>query len=212
MRVLWNGLLSWPRNTENTFRYSHSAFIRRNDKRHSNKLWFLGNICQMLTIEDIQVDKRNKHSPVRPYQRLVHADGTQYTNRIMIGTACTGLVRIEWVSARYSQIIPMNWSMLLVTQVLGSYIPLGYLVADAQNMIVKAAMEEDMEWLCFIEHDVVIPSHTFLAFNTYMREERVPVVSGLYFTRSRPAEPLVFRGRGTNIHTGWEMGEKVWVD
>ncbi len=163
-------------------------------------------------IEDIVVDKRNPHSPVQPYQRLVAADGTKYTNRLMIGTATTGLVRIEWVSARYSVTIPMNWSMLLVTQVLGSYIPLGYLVADAQNLIVKAAYDDEMEWLLFIEHDVVIPPHTFMAFNHYMREERVPVVSGLYFTRGRPSDPLVFRGRGTNIHTDWKMGDKVWCD
>ncbi len=163
-------------------------------------------------IEDITVNKVNPDSPVQPYQRLIHSDGTQYTNRILIGTAATGLVRMEWVSARYSQVIPMNWSMILVTQLMSSHIPLGYLVADAQNLIVKAAMEQDMEWLCFIEHDVLIPPHTFMAFNRYMREERVPVVSGLYFTRSRPSDPLVFRGRGTNIHTEWEMGDKVWCD
>jgi hypothetical protein len=69
-----------------------------------------------------------------------------------------------------------------------------------------------MEWLCFIEHDVVIPPETFLVFNHYMREERVPVVSGLYFTRSRPSDPLVFRGRGTNVYTSWDMGDKVWCD
>lgn len=163
-------------------------------------------------VENIVVNKVNPNSPCRPIQRLIASDGTQYTNRILIGTAATGLVRMEWVSARYSQIIPMNWSMILVTQLLGSYIPQGYLVADAQNLIVKAAIDQDMEWLCFIEHDVVIPPHTFMAFNHYMREERVPVVSGLYFTRSRPADPLVFRGRGTNIYTEWEMGDKVWVD
>lgn len=155
----------------------------------------------------------NPNSPVREYKIIVDDSGyTSYTNRLLIATPTTGLVRIEWVSARYGQIIPANWSMVQLTQYLASYIPLRYQVADAQNLIVKEFIERDFEWLLLIEHDTILPSDGFLRFNEYIRNEDTPIVSGLYYTRSHPSEPLVYRGRGTSYYTNWEMGEKVWVD
>ena len=52
-------------------------------------------------------------NPVREIRSIVNDSGdTSYINRILIGTAATGLVRVEWVAARYSQLIPMNWSQV----------------------------------------------------------------------------------------------------
>lgn len=158
-------------------------------------------------------ESANGDSPVREYRTVVDKNtGGSYNTRLLIGTPTTGLVRMEWVAARYGAVIPMNWSYIQITQFINSYIPIGYMVADAQNLIVKAAIEQDMEWLLLIEHDNVIPHDAFIRFNEYMREEKTPVVSGLYFTRSRPSDPLVFRGRGTSVYDKWKMGDKVWVD
>ena len=40
----------------------------------------------------------------------------------------------------------------------------------------------------------------------------IPVVSGLYFTRSVPPEPMVYRGRGNHYFRKWLLGDRVWVD
>lgn len=152
-------------------------------------------------------------SPVRPYRTIVQDSGDPgYVNRLLLATPSVGTVRIEWVQARYGQIIPTNWSMVQLLQFMDSYIPLRYQVADAQNLIVKQAVEGDFEWLLLIEHDVILPPDALLRFNAYMREEQVPVVSGLYYTRSRPSEPLLYRGKGVSYFTDWEMGDKVWCD
>ena len=152
-------------------------------------------------------------SPVREYQTIIKDSGDPgYVNRLLVGTASTGLVRMEWVQGRYGQIIPMNWSMVQMIHFLNSYVPLRYQVDDAQNAIVKAAIDGDFEWLLLIEHDTVLPPDAFIRFNEYMRDEKVPVVSGLYYSRSRPSEPLVFRGRGTSVYTDFELGDKVWCD
>lgn len=135
-----------------------------------------------------------------------------YINRILIGTASTGLVRIEWHQARMGQIIPTNWSAVQMLQFLNSYIPLRYQVADAQNLIVKEAVEKNYEWLFLLEHDVIIPPDCFIRLNEYMRESKVPVVSGLYYTRSRPSEPILYRGRGNSYYSDWKLGDRVWVD
>jgi len=151
--------------------------------------------------------------PAIEYRTIVQDSGDPgYVNRMLVGTATTGLVRIEWVSARYSQIIPVNWSIVTMLHYLNAFVPLRYQVADAQNLIAKHAIEKEFQWLLFLEHDVLIPPDCFVRFNDYMRNPRVPIVSGLYYTRSRPAEPLIFRGRGTSYYDKWKMGDLVWCD
>jgi hypothetical protein len=85
-------------------------------------------------------------------------------------------------------------------------------VDDAQNIIVKQAVEGKYQWLLLIEHDTIPPADAFIRFNQYMRDEKIPVVSGLYYARSRPSEPLVFRGRGNSFYGDWQPGDMVWCD
>ncbi len=135
-----------------------------------------------------------------------------YLHRLLVGTATTGILRVEWHMARTGQIIPMNWSKVDMFEFLNSYMPLRYTVDNAQNLIVKAAIESKTEWLLLLEHDIMPPPDAFVRFNEYMNSKRYPVVSGLYYYRSRPSEPLVFRGRGTGVYTDWKMGDKVFCD
>lgn len=133
-------------------------------------------------------------------------------HRLLVGTPTTGNIRMEWAAARYGQIIPSNWSKVDMIQYMNSFIPLRYSVADAQNLIVQEAITKGYEWLLFIEHDTIPPADAFVRLNEYMRKGDIPVVSGLYFTRSDPAEPMVYRGRGNSYYTDWKLGDKVWVD
>lgn len=147
------------------------------------------------------------------YRTIVNDSGWgRYTNRLLVATPTTGLVRIEWVQARYGNLVPVNWSMVTMMSYLDSYMPLRYQVDDAQNLIVKAAIEGNFEWLLLIEHDNVIPEDAFMRLDRYITEATVPVVSGLYFTRGQPSTPLVFRGRGTGAFMDWQMGDLVWCD
>jgi len=132
--------------------------------------------------------------------------------RIMLGIPMTGLLRSEWVLARYGQIIPCNWSMGEFFQYVDQFSPLHYTVADARNIIVQEAVKQDYEWLFFVDHDVVLPPATILHINERMNKADIPVWSGLYFTKSRPAEPLIYRGRGNSYYGNWKLGDKVWVD
>jgi hypothetical protein len=152
-------------------------------------------------------------SPVQPYRNIVEDSGTSsYINRILIATPVTGSVRIEWVQARYGQIIPVNWSQVQYIEWMNGYYPLRYQVADAQNMCVKIAITKEFEWMLLWEHDVIPPIDALVKLNNYMREEQVPVVSGLYHTRSRPSEPLIFKGRGTGSFVDFVEGDKIWCD
>jgi hypothetical protein len=85
-------------------------------------------------------------------------------------------------------------------------------VADARNVVVANVLKHKFEWLFFIDHDVIIPPDTILRMNERMLKGDVPIWSGLYFTKSKPAEPLIYRGRGNGYFNKWKMGEEVWVD
>jgi len=132
--------------------------------------------------------------------------------RIMVGIPMTGLLRSEWVMARYSQVVPCNWGQVDVIRWLDPHSPLGYAVADARNIVADEALKGNFEWLFFIDHDVVLPMGTILKINEYMIKPQAPIVSGLYFTKSVPSEPLIYRKRGTGYYANWKMGDKVWVD
>lgn len=144
--------------------------------------------------------------------QVVDSGVNNYQKRLLVGTPTTGLIRMEWAAARYGQAIPANWSKVDMLQYMTSMIPLRYSIADAQNMIVQAAIEGGYKWLLLIEHDTIPPADGFIRFNEYMRSEEYPVVSGLYYTRSDPAEPMIYRGRGNSYFTDWKLGDLVMAD
>jgi hypothetical protein len=113
--------------------------------------------------------------------------------------------------ARYGQVIPCNWSQVDAIKWIQSFSPVGHMVADARNSIVQSFIEQEFEWLFFIDHDTVIPPGTVLKLNERMLEHKIPVWSGLYFTKSVPSEPLVYRGRGNGYFTDWKIGDEVWT-
>lgn len=146
------------------------------------------------------------------YQGFLEKNKGKWTNRILIFTPMTGVVRAEWVMARYGQIIPTNWSHVDLIQWISSYVPLQYQLADAENLAAKMVVEQNFEWLLTLEHDNVIPPDTFVRLNEYMRKGDIPVIGGVYFTKSVPPEPILYRGRGNSFFRDWKFGDKVWVD
>jgi hypothetical protein len=85
-----------------------------------------------------------------------------------------------------------------------------YLAADAQNIAVDHLIKNNYEWLLLWEDDVIPPINVFQIFNTYMRNAKVPIVSGVYFTKGAFSEPIMYRGQGVSCHTNWKPGDKVW--
>lgn len=159
-----------------------------------------------------KTDKLIKKGLSIKYNGEYPKNNENWNNRVIIFTPSRGLVRHEWVQARFGQIIPTNWSMVELIQFCSPYAPLGYQLADAQNLLAKKVVEGDYQWVIYIEDDNVIPPDTFVRFNQYINEGKIPVVSGLYFTKSHPGEPLLYRGSGNSYFKDWKFGDKVWVD
>jgi hypothetical protein len=140
---------------------------------------------------------------------MLEKNGGLWNNRLLIVTPMTGLVRSEWAVGRYGQTIPTNWSHVEVMQWMSSYVPLRYQVADAENLGARQLIEGDFQWLLFIESDNVLPPGTFIKLNQYMISEKYPVVGALYFTKSVPAEPMIYREQGHGYCADWKLGDKV---
>lgn len=156
--------------------------------------------------------KKLKESEQIPVKNFIDKNLTPWTNRIMIGVPCTGLLRVEWIQSRFSQVIPTNWSHADVWQFMSSYMPMEYQLIDAENLIAKAVVEQNYEWLLFIESDNLIPPNTFRKMNEYMKSGKFPVVGGVYFTKSEPPEPMIYRGSGNGYFDKWKFGDKVMCD
>jgi len=148
------------------------------------------------------------------YEKNLGLDKNQgnWTNRILIGIPTTGLVRVEWTQAKYSQIIPTNWSTVEATHQLSTYVPLEYQLPDAENLMAKRVVEGNYEWFLSHEQDNILPPNTYLRLNEYMIEGKIPIISGLYYTKSQPAEPIVYRGRGNGSFQDFKIGDKIWAD
>jgi hypothetical protein len=149
---------------------------------------------------------------LRGYRYGVPMKTGKLQNRLVVGIPMTGLLRAEWVLARYGQIIPCNWSQSDSIQFIDQMSPLGFLVADARNIVANQAVDQGFEWLMFIDHDVILPPDFLVRFNERCIQDPVPVWSGLYFTKSIPSEPLIYRGIGQGYYADWTFGDLVWVD
>lgn len=122
------------------------------------------------------------------------------------GTPTLGMVRIEWHNALQGTVIPTNFG-------LGKLTPTGYLVDDAQNLILQAAYNRRAEWLLLLEDDNIAPPDFYVKLRKHFEAKTGPVISGLYYIKgSYPPEPLIYRGRGTGAYRDWKLGDLVWCD
>jgi hypothetical protein len=133
----------------------------------------------------------------------------KWQHKLMLGVATLGWVRFEWAHARYSQIVPINWQ---ATGYDVNYDWQNFSIDDAYNCMAKQLLDLKAEWLLIVEDDVILPPDCFLRMNKYIKEENVPIVSGLYFSKGNPSEPLMFRGRGNGCLYDWRRGDLVWCD
>jgi hypothetical protein len=145
---------------------------------------------------------------------IQHAKNKKWKKRLMISTPTLGLIRYEWATAKYSQIISVNWESCgfdCKYEKGLDFVPLGFSIDDAYNLITDHAIKSDVEWLLIIEDDVVIPHDCYLRMAGHMDKGTVPIVSGLYYLKANPTLPLVFRGSGNGAFTDFKIGQKVWA-
>ena len=158
-----------------------------------------------------RVSKKMIKLPIEGDSPMNRSDGKIKSNRLLISTPTLGIFRSEWVQSRFGMTIPTNFSLVDVHQFLNPHMPVGFQLVDAENLSAKVVVDGNFDWLLMYEDDNLPPLNALVKFNEYMIREDTPVVAGIYFTKSFPPEPLLYRGQGTGHYADWKLGEKVWV-
>jgi len=161
-----------------------------------------------MDIEESEMAKKGRVNE----QIIIYKNLRPSHNRLLIGTPTRGIIRMEWAQTRYGQVIPPNWMAAHSAVGFSNAVPLGYLVDDAQNIIVQTAVTQNYEWLFLHEDDVILPIDCFVRLNEYIKKGDIPVISGLYTLKANPTEPLAYRGRGNGCYDKFKLGDLVWVD
>ena len=81
----------------------------------------------------------------------------KWSSRLVISTPTVGTVRMEWVQGRFGQTIPTNFSLVDIHQFCSPYAPIGFQVADAENLSAKVVVEGNFDWFLSWEDDNVPP-------------------------------------------------------
>lgn len=114
-------------------------------------------------------------------------------------------VPAEWAFAFKGMDPPINFNMMHMSTIKMK-------VDEARNFSAQWALDQKCKYLFFLGDDVVPPSHVLRRFIYIMENNpEIDVVSGVYFTKSDPSVPLVFRGNGAGSYWNWTVGEFFWV-
>lgn len=121
---------------------------------------------------------------------------------LLVGIPTLGRpVTLEWAFAFKSINPPINYNTLFA-------IIHGKPVAEARNEICKEAIKQNCKYVLFIGDDTITPPHTLRQLIYRMEQDpMLGVVGGVYFSKSEPPAPLVFRENGSGSYWDWKIGE-----
>lgn len=84
--------------------------------------------------------------------------------------------------------------------------PVGMDTSTARNVTVQTLRDAGCTHVFFVDYDVIVPREAL----TMLVARDLPVVCGLYYTKTKPPEPLTLVAG--EVVKDWEMGEPVTVD
>jgi len=110
-------------------------------------------------------------------------------------------VPVEWAFAFKGIDPPINFNVLHMSTIRMK-------VDEARNYCAKWSVEQKTKYTFFLGDDVVPPPHVLRRFIYLMdNNPEIDLLSGVYFTKSEPSFPLVFRGNGSGCYWDWRVGE-----
>ncbi len=136
--------------------------------------------------------------------------------RVVLGIPTTRTARrsMQWIDAIANLEMPLGSS-------LGRVWIEDEQIAIARNQICKKAIELDADYLVFVSDDVIPPSNMLLLMLDKIGREypaengklaRSSMITGVYWTKSYPPEPYLWRGLLQGTFKDWKAGEFLPVD
>lgn len=147
----------------------------------------------------IQVEDRTKTEPPRAPIAGV------------IGIPSRGMVSTHFMSARamLQSSLGISWSDYIVTH--EEAINRGVdpnSVAAKKQLIAEFAVENGADWVLYLDDDVIFPPNSLLQLLSRNKD----IVGGVYWSKSQPPVPLIFRGHMRGPFMDWHVGDFIKVD
>lgn len=132
----------------------------------------------------------------------VHHSPSQFSpNHLLIAIPSRGMVSTDFVSSLLAQDNPLNMTIQYRFEVGGE-------IGSSRNSLVSFALKNQVEYLVFIDDDVIVPAN-LLNKLIYWAKKGHDVVSGVYYSKQIPPQPLVFKGRGNGYASDWKLNDVI---
>jgi SAM-dependent methyltransferase len=120
---------------------------------------------------------------------------------VVIGIPSFGMVSTYFLQARASMQFPLVSSSV-------DKIVLNKPIAEARNEIVEFALGQNANYIFWLDDDVVAPSDSFLKLYRHNKD----IINGVYWSKSNPPMPLLFRGHLSGSYYNWHIGDLIEID
>lgn len=118
-----------------------------------------------------------------------------------------GKVSINWARAMRHIGGPLGANTVDLAPVIGRPI------AEARNELMKEAVEQGCDFIFFLGDDVLAMPDTVTALLQRLWDhEDIAMVTGMYWTKSWPTQPYIWRGIQRGPYMDWKHGEFFEVD
>ena len=120
---------------------------------------------------------------------------------VVIGIPSFGMVSTYFLQSRTTQQFPLVSSAY-------DKIVLNKPIADARNEIVEFALSQGANYIYWLDDDVVAPPDSFLKLFHHHKD----IINGVYWSKSNPPMPLLFRGHLDGPYYDWHVGDLIEID
>jgi SAM-dependent methyltransferase len=127
--------------------------------------------------------------------------GKTFGVNVVVGIPSFGMVSTYFLTARLSQQFPLVSSAV-------DKIVLNKPIADARNEIVQYALDQGANYIFWLDDDVIPPPDAFLKM--YMSGK--DIINGVYWSKSNPPMPLLFRNHLEGPYLDWHFGDLIEID
>lgn len=152
-------------------------------------------------VQTIEAIEQNGHENPRLLNPGATPDSLK-TFRLAIGCPCpTRMMSRETAAALRALALPMFANPTM-------YSPDSLEVGDARNKIVEYAIRDGMEWLFFLDYDVIPPPNAIARLLKW----KAGVAAGVYHSKSAPSYPLLMIRGMNHCFEDYETGDLILVD
>ena len=127
--------------------------------------------------------------------------GKTFGVNVVVGIPSFGMVSTYFLQARSTQQFPLVSSAV-------DKIVLNKPIAEARNEIVQYALDQGANYIYWLDDDVIPPPDAFLKMFMAQKD----IVNGVYWSKSNPPMPLMFRNHLEGPYLDWHVGDFIEVD